>query len=487
MTASKYDLQFIHQSKPYRLILYDADIFKEEHSITKVNINGRNYAIANESLVPETIIGIFDSLSILSSDDELLNKLDKSPNVEGLSITKKVFNLASEALLSTQNLESSSAIKLKNDAFSALKLCDPVNETAIKKIIDESKCSVPILFDIADRLENVELAQKIRHLARPFNLKSTIQNINKQLSGNHFDKSKGEKYAKFIESRFAANAYDRIHNNEELANILTADLREVSNDNHFEVEVKRPTSKISQTEKDQEEIERLNAGNFGFGLVKEFKEIATCLLEIHKMENPKISLQGKELTKQKAIEIIKQIKNMEPQAVIFDLRKNSGGSPYMSELFCNYFEPGETEQQLCRFEYSSPIQQEEKIFFPTEPCKIASYDSLPKEERVLKPTLYILTSHETMSAAEDFVCHFKERNKDNNRVIVIGERTCGAAHLAKLFDAGEFNVAIPIGGAVVPYEGYNRNWEVAGIMPHIEVAQEEALDKALNIIRSRYG
>ena len=44
-------------------------------------------------------------------------------------------------------------------------------------------------------------------------------------------------------------------------------------------------------------------------------------------------------------------------------------------------------------------------------------------------------------------------------------------------------VAVPIGRAILPYTSYNNNWEGVGIVPHIEIASEQALDKAKLLIK----
>jgi len=486
MKVSKYEVQFFHENKSYSLILYDSDVtaVKEEVGKRKITVKGRNYAIAVDPGLPKSVTELFESFrgKTFSSDKELLNKIElSSDKIESLSLTKKVFNVATERLHKKKYLESENAIQLRNTAFAQLKSCDPSDTENIEKIIRNSKCSPSVLFTIATQVDNELLADKIREIARPFNLKSEIKGMCEQISAHHFSKDLGKKYADYLENRFKEGAYNKILETQDLANVLTEDLVEFSRDPHFEVDPRINDSSTSESEvtKQEKELARLLSTNFGFGEVLGLNDVKACLLEIFKFENPKTSFEGHKLAEGKALSLIRQIKDLNPEVVIFDLRKNNGGSPYMVELFCNYFNGGKDEQVLCNFEYSQSIEESERDTFPTEACKLVSYDQLPERERILDKPIYILISHETMSAGEDFACHFKELNGSNTRVTLIGETTKGAANLNKLFDAGDhFKIAVPIGGAVVPYSSYNRNWEGVGITPHIPIQADDALERA---------
>ncbi len=60
MTVSKYEVQFTYDNVPCNLILYDSDVYGEKGDKSKINVNGRNYAVAGESELPESVIKIFD-------------------------------------------------------------------------------------------------------------------------------------------------------------------------------------------------------------------------------------------------------------------------------------------------------------------------------------------------------------------------------------------------------------------------------------------
>jgi hypothetical protein len=482
----KYEVHFIYENKPYAVSLHDTERSEGDE---KIRVAGRNYGINKDSKLPDCAYKLFESLRENSFKDEkkLLKHLEASSEVIGancVSITKQTYDLATDALLKKQSYDSEGATALRETTYKALNSCNSADKEQITKIIQNSNCPDVVLFEIADQIQKdgkIELAHLIRETARPFDLKSSLDSIGEKITLKYFDKLKGAEFMEVIASKFNNGDYEDIYEADEFAFRLTNDLRETSHDFHFEVETKRnePTME-SAKETNKKELNRLESNNFGFGEIKELEEERACLLEIHKMENPKATFDGREITKEKAIELINKIKDSSPEAIIFDLRRNSGGSTSMSELFCSYFH--EADVLLSHYEYRE--QPKETNIFPTEPKQTWSYERLPKEERILKTPIYILTSRDTMSAGEDFVCHFKELNRDNNRVTVIGETTRGAANVTELCDAGKnFNVAVPIGEPIIPYDNYNRNWEGVGITPHVEAEAEKALEIAKSLIK----
>jgi C-terminal processing protease CtpA/Prc len=88
--------------------------------------------------------------------------------------------------------------------------------------------------------------------------------------------------------------------------------------------------------------------------------------------------------------------------------------------------------------------------------------------------LYILTSRQTLSAAEAFAYDLKHLG----RATIIGETTAGAAHPTEEHRFPDLNIAvsIPYGRPISPITG--TNWEGTGVEPHIQVPAEDALGAA---------
>jgi hypothetical protein len=104
-----------------------------------------------------------------------------------------------------------------------------------------------------------------------------------------------------------------------------------------------------------------------------------------------------------------------------------------------------------------------------------SADYVPGRRIIAQP-VYVLTSPQTFSAAEEFT--FDLRNLE--RATVVGDTTGGGGHTVAsetfAFDGFRMNIRLPYGRAYNPEN--NEGWEGIGVIPHIPVPEEEALDAA---------
>jgi C-terminal processing protease CtpA/Prc len=84
-------------------------------------------------------------------------------------------------------------------------------------------------------------------------------------------------------------------------------------------------------------------------------------------------------------------------------------------------------------------------------------------KRLTNVPVYILTSRRTFSAGESFTFGLKV----TRRATLVGERTGG------------------VGRSYDPRT--NKGWEAEGIEPDVEVPQDKALERALELARARIG
>ena len=85
-------------------------------------------------------------------------------------------------------------------------------------------------------------------------------------------------------------------------------------------------------------------------------------------------------------------------------------------------------------------------------------------DRLTDAAIYILTSQDTFSAAEEFCYNLQNLN----RATIIGEVTGGGAHPGDDHILSEqLTTFIPHGRAINPISG--TNWEGTGVRPDIEV------------------
>ena len=149
------------------------------------------------------------------------------------------------------------------------------------------------------------------------------------------------------------------------------------------------------------------------------------------------------------------------RALILDLRENGGGYPAMCLLMAGYF-------------FDHPVHWADE--YSRDDVDELWTDETVKGRRYLGKPVYILTSHETFSAAEEF----SYQMKNLKRATIVGETTGGGAnggedrHLS-----AHFLLFLPMERNVSPDTG--TNWEGVGVQPDVRVPAEQALAKALEL------
>jgi nucleoside 2-deoxyribosyltransferase len=147
-------------------------------------------------------------------------------------------------------------------------------------------------------------------------------------------------------------------------------------------------------------------------------------------------------------------------ALIIDLRQNSGGSPDTTALTAGYL----FDRAGLPLFHIVPRSG--------NPVAYATPAPAPPERDERRP-VYVLTSAKTFSAGEGFAFLLQERK----RAEVIGERTAGAANPGRPYRVNAwFEVTVPNGQVRSALSG--GNWEGRGVTPDLEVAAADALEAA---------
>jgi retinol-binding protein 3 len=149
------------------------------------------------------------------------------------------------------------------------------------------------------------------------------------------------------------------------------------------------------------------------------------------------------------------------KALVIDLRKNTGGSPFMVNLIESMFFSNKTHMN----DILSKTTEENHVFW-TDPTVAGGLR--------LNMPLYILTSGMTFSAGEDFAYAMQSIH----RATIVGDTTGGGAHPVHPYPIGNgFVAAIPFARTLNPYT--HTDWERVGVIPDIPVHQEDALERAI--------
>jgi len=260
-----------------------------------------------------------------------------------------------------------------------------------------------------------------------------------------------------LRERLKAGAYDRITRPQEFEDVVTGDMRAVSKDGHLSLlytPVPLPTrGKDPQKEAaEREKLHRMRAeDNFGFERLEHLTG-NVGYLDLRGFDDPAFAGE----TASAAMNFLAN-----SDAVIIDLRQNHGGKPEMVQLISSYF-------------FDEPTHLND--FFIREGNKTKQFwtSAHVAGKRMTDKDVYILTSHGTFSAGEEFCYDFQNLKRGT----LVGETTGGGAHpvhAASLPDV-PFAAAIPFGRAVNPIT--HTNWEGTGVKPDVAVPAAQALQTA---------
>ncbi len=286
---------------------------------------------------------------------------------------------------------------------------------------------------------------------------AVIDNLLRELNDAYVFPEAAKKMESDVKNRISAKEYESITTARAFAEKLTADLQSVSKDKHLRVRysanpipVRKERNEPTASEKEQsqwmnkrinfgfERVERLN-GNIGYIDLRGFND--------------------HEAGAETVAAAMNFVANTE--ALIFDLRQNGGGSPFMIQLISSYLF-GDKPVHLNNMYWRRDGRTDE---FWTKP-ELAKVKFTNKD-------IYVLTSNYSFSGAEEFSYNLKNLK----RATIVGETTGGGAHPGGMVRLHEhFGVFIPVGRAINPIT--KTNWEGTGVEPDIKTPKEQALKTA---------
>ena len=264
-----------------------------------------------------------------------------------------------------------------------------------------------------------------------------------------------EKMAAALRAHAKAGAYDAITSGANFAALVTTHLQEVSKDKHLRILYN--AAGIAGTQPPITEDDRIRRAaaerrnNYG----------------LHRVERLDGNVGYIELRgfsgSQEAGAAVSAAMNLvaNTDALVFDLRRNGGGSPVTIGFISSYL----FDKRVHLNDFFVRETGRRQSFYTSETVDGRKYGES-------KP-VYVLTSNRTFSAAEEFTYNLKNLK----RAVIVGETTGGGAHpggVRRITD--HFGIWLPTGRAINPITG--TNWEGVGIAPDIAVDPADALRAA---------
>ena len=284
--------------------------------------------------------------------------------------------------------------------------------------------------------------------------KKLIDGVGSELKEYYVDPALAQKMADAINAHEAKGDYNAISDGDALAARLTTDLQDVSHDKHLRVDFnpfKSPPRTGEPSPEDEARFHRqmehdncafekveILPNNIGYIKFNGFMDASFCGATV-------VAAMGFVA---------------HTDAVIFDLRQNHGGQPAMVTMIASYLFDQPTHLiDIYNRKEDSTVQNWTLSYLPGP--------------RLTKQPVFVLTSKQTFSGAEEFAFDLKNQK----RATIVGETTGGGAHPVFGHPVGDyFMVGVPFAKSLDPVT--KTNWEGTGVEPDVKVPAADALETA---------
>ena len=281
-----------------------------------------------------------------------------------------------------------------------------------------------------------------------------IDNLIREVDNRYVFPDRAKKVAASLREQEKRGAYDKITSAQQLSSVLTQKLQAEAGDRHLRVmySEKLIPERKPNTEPSPDDVARYLAitqsDNFG----------------VEKIEHLPFNIGYRELASfvpvKDAAETLAAAMTVlaHTDALIIDLRDNGGGDAAASALMASYFLDERSRLNDLYYREDNRVEQR------------WSLEVVPGLRYGRKKDVYILTSKDTFSAAEDFTYALKNLK----RATVVGETTGGGANSGDdIRLLPNFAAFIPLSRLISPYT--KSNWEGIGITPDMKVCAADAM------------
>lgn len=279
-----------------------------------------------------------------------------------------------------------------------------------------------------------------------------IREMGRRLEAHYVFPEVGARMAASLREHASGGDYDGVATAADFARIVTGHLRDVSHDRHAMLEWKSPGGPKTPDDERWDRLDELHRRTAGFGVVERLPgNVAHLVIDAFE------PIPG---ARDAVTRHLSEVADAD--AVIVDLRENSGGDPATVALVASYL-----------FD-AAPVHLND-MWWRDGGGTDAFWtlrDVPGKRFGAVKP-VFVLTSRETFSAAEELAYDLQCLH----RALVVGETTKGGAHpVAPQRLSPELTLRVPTGRAINPIS--KTNWEGTGVTPDVPVAASAALREA---------
>ena len=276
------------------------------------------------------------------------------------------------------------------------------------------------------------------------------------LNGAYIVPDKAKAMEAELRDRQKHGDYDKITSAQEFASTLTDDLQRVTHDRHIDVGYSGDVIPVAAPGADPdamtpEQVQEMIQHNYGFEAVRRLN-FNIGYLDLREFA-PADQVAGRFAA---AMTLLG-----DTDALIIDLRRNNGGDPKTVALLASYL--FDTRTRLNDI-YDRPTNHTEQGW---------TQDQLAGPKYGGKRKVFLLISHDTFSAGEDFAYAMKNLK----RATLVGESTGGGAHPGSAVRLNDhFGAIVPSGRSISPIT--HTDWEGVGVIPDVAVDADDAMGRA---------
>ena len=262
-----------------------------------------------------------------------------------------------------------------------------------------------------------------------------------------------------VRARQRRGEYERLTSARALADSLTAHLQAVSQDRHLRVRYSFEPLPAAPDDDHPDPEQRARARAFGQQVNFGFERVERLDGNVGYLEIRSFGFEADDVAEAAAAAFTFL---GHTDALIIDLRRNGGGSPFMVAYVSSYlFGPDSVHLNSL---YWRPGDRMDDFY---------TRRTVPGTRFGPDKPVYVLTSRRTFSGAEEFAYNLQALR----RATVVGDTTGGGAHpggMQRVTD--HFGVWVPTGRAINPIT--KTNWERVGVRPDVAVSSDQALVRA---------
>ena len=284
-----------------------------------------------------------------------------------------------------------------------------------------------------------------------------VEQIAREVQAHYVFPEVGARMAASVRQRDAIGGYDGIHTAADFARVITDQMRDVSHDRHAMLERTPPPEQATAAEAEWSRTMAHNHATSGFGTTERLPGNVARVVMTSFEPGPEVPA----VVTQRMSEIA------DADALIVDLRDNSGGDPATVAFVASYlFEPPKVHLNDMYWRDDGSTD----AFFTTPDVPGRRYGGA-------KP-VFVLTSKHTFSAAEEFAYDLQALH----RARIVGEPTAGGAHpVARTKLSPLLTLRVPTGRAINPVT--RTDWEGTGVTPDVPADADASLRVAEELAR----